>query len=54
MDKSLILKIAGAAGIVGGCVCLFLSGVGADNVTAIVGAVFTLCGVIAILFGSKK
>jgi uncharacterized membrane protein HdeD (DUF308 family) len=53
MDKSLILKIAGVAWVVFGSVCLFLSGTGTEATVAIVGAVFALAGVIAVLFGKK-
>jgi len=54
MDKSMILKIAGVVGIVGGCVCLYLAGVGESAVAAIVGGVFVLAAVIAAVFGFQK
>jgi len=53
MDKSLVLKIAGVVAIVCGCIALYLSGTGEAQVAAIVGAVFALAGVIAVLFGKK-
>lgn len=54
MDKNVILKIAGVAAIVGGSVCLFLSGTGQEATIAIVGGVFVLAGLIAALFVAKK
>ena len=50
MDKKKMLKIGGVVGIVAGSICLYLSGAGADSVVAIVGAVFALASVIAVLF----
>jgi len=50
MNKTL-LKIIGIAGIVGGSVCLYLSGIGSDMVVAVVGAVFVLAGLVAGFFG---
>jgi hypothetical protein len=50
MDKNSIMKIGGVAAIVLGSTALYLSGTGADAVTAIVGAVFVLAGLIAALF----
>jgi uncharacterized membrane protein HdeD (DUF308 family) len=50
MDKNSIMKIGGVAAIVLGSTALYLSGTGADAVTAIVGAVFVLAGMIAALF----
>ena len=50
MSKATILKIVGVVGIVGGTVCLYLSGVKPDSVTGIVGAVFALAALIAVLF----
>jgi uncharacterized membrane protein HdeD (DUF308 family) len=44
------LKIGGIVAIVAGSVALFLSGTGEMLVTAIVGAVFVLAGIIAGLF----
>jgi uncharacterized membrane protein HdeD (DUF308 family) len=52
MDKNKILKIAGVVGIVGGSVALYLSGTSETAVTAVVGGVFVLVGVIAALFKS--
>lgn len=53
MSKSLILKIAGTVGIVGGAVALYLSGVSETEVGAIIAGVFVLAGAIAILFKDK-
>lgn len=50
MDKNKILKIVGIAATVVGSVALYLSGAGEASVSAIVGAVFVLVGVIAALF----
>jgi len=50
MDKSKWLKWGGIAGIVLGSAALYLSGTTASAVTAIVGAVFVLAGVIAAIF----
>ena len=54
MDKSLVLKIAGVVGIVGGGIALYLSGVSETEVGAIVAGVFVLAGAISILFPVKK
>jgi uncharacterized membrane protein HdeD (DUF308 family) len=53
MNKN-ILKIIGVTAIVAGAVCLFVTGVNADAVTAIVGAVFVLAGLVAAIFSVKK
>jgi uncharacterized membrane protein HdeD (DUF308 family) len=52
LTKSTWLKVVGVVGIVGGAIALYLSGVSANAVSAIVAAVFALAGVIAVLFGS--
>jgi hypothetical protein len=51
MNKSTILKITDVIGLVTGCVCLYLSGIGENMVTAIVAGVFVLAGTIAAVFG---
>ena len=52
MDKNKILKWVGIVGTVVGATCLFLSGTGEAAVTAIVGGVFVLAGlIISILKG---
>ena len=53
-SKATWLKIVGVGGIVIGSACLYFAGVGASAVTAIVGAVFALAAVIAIIFGVGK
>jgi len=50
MDKNKWLKMGGVLGILIGSVCLYLSGTGEAVVTAIVGGVFVLAGLIAALF----
>ena len=45
-----IVKISGIVAIVAGSAALYLSGTGASIVTAIVGAVFVLAGIIASMF----
>ena len=54
MNKSTVLKIIGAVGIVGGSVALFLGGVGQDVAITVVEGAFVLAGIIAGLFGFKK
>ena len=48
--NSTLLKIIGVVAIIVGSVALFLSGTGTQVITAIVGAVFVLAGIIAALF----
>ena len=50
MDKNKWLKVGGVAGIVLGSAALYLSGTTASGVTALVGGVFVLAGLIAALF----
>jgi hypothetical protein len=50
MDKKLILKIVGVVGVVGGTACLYLSGIPVASVTGIVGGVFALAALIAVIF----
>ena len=50
MSKSVILKIVGVVGIVGGAACLYLSGVAVESATGIIAAVFALAALIALLF----
>lgn len=52
MDKNKWLKVGGVLGIIAGSICLYLGGTGEAVVTAIVGAVFVLAGLIAALFKS--
>lgn len=52
MNKN-VLKIGGIAAIVLGSGALFLSGTGEAVVTAIVGAVFVLAGIISAVFKAK-
>ena len=49
ISKSTWLKIGGVAGVVIGSVCLFLAGAGVSAVTDVVGGVFVLAGLIAVL-----
>ena len=51
MNKN-VLKWGGVAGIVAGSLALYLYGTNADMVTAIVGGVFVLAGMIAAIFKS--
>ena len=53
MDKNTILKIGGVAGVALGSVALYLSGAGESMVTALVGGVFVLAGLVATFFGKK-
>ncbi|MFW6225322.1 MAG: hypothetical protein ACOC3V_00010 [bacterium] len=48
--KSLWLKIAGVAGIIGGSVALYVSGTSETTVGAIVAGVFVLAGVVVSIF----
>ena len=50
MSKSVILKIVGVIGIVGGAACLYLSGVAVESATGILAAVFALAALIALQF----
>jgi hypothetical protein len=50
MTKATWLKVGGIAGVVLGSAALYLSGTTASGVTAIVGGVFVLAGLIAALF----
>lgn len=50
MDKKQILKIVGVAGIILGSVALYFAGVTEGQVTAIVGGVFILVGLILAIF----
>ena len=50
MDKNTVLKIGGVAGVALGSVALFLSGAGEQEVTALVGGVFVLAGIVAAFF----
>jgi len=50
MDKNTVTKIGGTAAIVIGAAALFISGAGEAQVTAIVGAVAVLVGVVTALF----
>lgn len=52
MDKNKWLKIGGVLGIIAGSICLYLGGTGEAVVTAIVGGVFVLAGIIAGMFKS--
>lgn len=52
MDKNKWLKVGGVLGIIAGSICLYLSGTGEAVVTAIVGGVFVLAGIIAGMFKS--
>lgn len=49
MDKR-ILKIGGVAATIVGAIALYLSGIGESAVSAVVGAVFILAGVVAAIF----
>lgn len=50
-----IVKWGGIAGIIGGSIALYLSGVNESTVTSIVGAVFVLVGIVAGVFkGNAK
>ena len=53
MDKNKILKIGGIVGVVLGSAALYLSGTGESAVTAIVGGVFVLAGIIAGLVAKR-
>ena len=46
MDKNKILKVVGIGGVIIGAVCLYLAGASEAAVTAIVGAVFVLAGIV--------
>ena len=46
MDKNKILTIGGIAGVILGATALYFAGTSEQNVFAIVGGVFVLCGVI--------
>jgi hypothetical protein len=50
MTKATWLKVGGIAGVVLGSAALYLSGTTASGVTALVGGVFVLAGLIATLF----
>lgn len=50
MDKKKVLKIVGTVGVVGGTVCLFVSGVPVASVSGIVGGVFALAALVAVIF----
>lgn len=52
MTKASWLKVGGIVGVVLGSAALYLSGTTASGVTAIVGGVFVLAGLIAALFKS--
>lgn len=54
MDKSMILKIAGVVGLIGGCACLYLAGISESTVSAVVSGVFVLGAAIASVFGFGK
>jgi hypothetical protein len=51
MNKQKILKITGVVGIVLGSVCLFLAGSTSSQVVGIVGGVFSVAALIAVIFG---
>lgn len=53
MDKNTVLKITGVVGVGLGSVCLFLSGAGEAMVTALVGGVFVLAGLVTAFFKAK-
>jgi hypothetical protein len=50
MTKATWLKVGGIAGVVLGSAALYLSGTTTSGVTALVGGVFVLAGLIAALF----
>jgi hypothetical protein len=52
--KSLILKIAGIVGIVGGSVALYFAGANEAMVSGLVAGAFVLIGVIAGFFAVKE
>jgi uncharacterized membrane protein HdeD (DUF308 family) len=49
MNKETDLRSTGVVGILGGSATLYLSGTTAEVTTAIIGAVFVLAGLVAIL-----
>lgn len=51
MNKT-VLKWVGIAGVVGGAAALYLAGVNEATVTAVVGGVFILAGIILSVFKS--
>ena len=52
MDKTKILKWAGIVGVIAGAICLYFAGVAEAAVTAIIGAVFVLIGLVMAIFRS--
>ena len=54
MDKNTVLKITGVVGVGLGSVCLFLSGAGEAAVTALVGGVFVLAGLVTAFYFALK
>lgn len=52
MDKNKVMKIAGIVAVVGGSISLYLAGTGESAVSAVVGGVFVLAGLIAAIFKS--
>jgi uncharacterized membrane protein HdeD (DUF308 family) len=53
MNQKMILTIGGLVAIVGGCVALYFAGASEVMITALVGGVFVLIGLIAAFFGVK-
>jgi uncharacterized membrane protein HdeD (DUF308 family) len=50
MDKNTVLRISGIVAIVGGSVALYFAGATEGMITALVGGVFVLIGLIAAFF----
>lgn len=50
MDKNKILKIVGSIGVVGGSIALYFAGVSESSVTAVIGGVFILAGLLGVIF----
>lgn len=53
MNKTLILKIAGAVGVIGGGACLYFAGVSQATAGTVLAGVFTFIGLIMAIFADK-
>ena len=53
MDKKTVLTIAGIVAVIGGSICLYLAGTTEATITALVGGIFVIAGIIAGMFGKN-